>query len=375
MKVASVVGARPQFVKAAPVSRALAAAGHEELLVHTGQHYDDMMSGVFFEELDIDEPAYNLDVGSDSHGRQTGRMLERFEAVVEDEDPDVVLVYGDTNSTLAGAVVAAKRDVTLANVESGLRSFEQSEPEEVNRVLAEQVSDVLFAPTDSAVENLARENVTGDVHQVGDVMLDVMLWARDVARDRSTVLDDLGLTDGEYALATVHRAQNTDDSDVLADVMTGLVEAPVEVVLPLHPRTEERLREYGFYDDVESGLTLVDPLGYFDFVRALEGASRVATDSGGVQKEAFFLDTRCVTLREETEWVETVEAGWNTLVGSDPDAIVRELGTDDVPDEKPDLFGDGTAAERIAAVLSEGDTAASVEERSPVRSTDGGTPE
>jgi UDP-N-acetylglucosamine 2-epimerase (non-hydrolysing) len=353
MKIASVVGARPQFVKAAPVSQALADARHEELLVHTGQHYDDVMSDVFFEELDIDEPAYNLDVGSGTHGRQTGDMMARFEAVVEAEDPDAVLVYGDTNSTLAGALVAAKCNVTLANVESGLRSFDQSEPEEVNRVLAEQVSDVLFAPTDSAVENLAREGVTDGVHQVGDVMLDVMLWARDVARERSTVLDDLDLTEGEYALSTVHRAQNTDDPDVLADIMTGLVEAPLEVVLPVHPRTEKRLREHGLYEGVAKDLTLVDPLGYFDFVRALDGASRVATDSGGVQKEAFFLDTRCVTLREETEWVETVDAGWNTLVGSDPDAIVRELGTDAVPDEKPDLFGDGTAAERIAEALSE----------------------
>ena len=357
MKVASVVGARPQFVKAAPVSQALADAGHEEVLVHTGQHYDDMMSDVFFEELGIDEPAHNLGVGSDTHGRQTGRMMARFEDVVEEEDPDAVLVYGDTNSTLAGAVVAAKRDVTLANVESGLRSFNQSEPEEVNRVLAEQVSDVLFAPTDSAVDNLEAEGVTSGVHQVGDVMFDVMLWARDVARERSTVLEDLDLTEGEYALSTVHRAQNTDDSDVLTDIVTGLVEAPIEVVLPVHPRTEKRLRECGLYEDVGSGLTFVEPLGYFDFVRALDGASRVATDSGGVQKEAFFLDKRCVTLREETEWVETVDAGWNTLVGSDPDAIVRELGTDDTPDEKPDLFGDGTAARRVAEVLSELDEA------------------
>jgi len=352
VKVVSVVGARPQFVKAFAVSRVLRAA-HEEVLLHTGQHYDEELSDVFFEELDIPEPEYNLGVGSGSHGEQTGRMLAGIEEVVEAESPDVVLTYGDTNSTLAAAIVAAKMDPVLAHVEAGLRSFNREMPEEVNRVLTDHASDVLLAPTATAVENLAAEGVTEGVRNTGDVMYDTLLLARERAAERSSVLSENGLVDGEYVLATVHRAGNTDDPERLAGIVAGLEAAPERVVLPLHPRTRTRLHEHGLYERLDAAVTLIEPVGYLDFVRLLDGAARVATDSGGVVKEAFFLETPCATMREETEWVETVEAGWNVLVGSDPAAIEDALTRPFHPTGHDQPFGDGNAAERVVEVLAE----------------------
>ena len=354
MRVVSVVGARPQFVKAFPVSRALRER-HEEILVHTGQHYSQTMSDVFFEELDIPTPEYDLGVGSDSQGRQTGAMVGRFGEVVERESPDVIVVYGDTNSTLASAIVAAKTDACLAHVEAGLRSYNRSMPEEINRVLTDHVSDLLFAPTQRGVENLRKEGIgDGMVHRTGDVMYDAIQWARCRAAERSTVLDDLRLATDEYVLATVHRAGNTDDPHRLESIMAALCDADREVVFPVHPGTNERLAECGLRETVAKRLTLIDPVGYVDFVRLLDGAERVATDSGGIQKEAFFLDTPCVTLRDETEWVETVDAGWNTLVGADEAAIRRELARPVSLPAKPELYGDGDAAERIVAVIENG---------------------
>ncbi|USZ68099.1 UDP-N-acetylglucosamine 2-epimerase (non-hydrolyzing) [Halorussus salilacus] len=352
MKVLTVVGARPQFIKAAPVSRAVRRT-HEEVLVHTGQHYDEEMSDVFFDELGIPEPDDNLGVGSDDHGAQTAEMLVGLEGKIAEEDPDAVLVYGDTNSTLAAAVAASKMDPALAHVEAGLRSYNREMPEEINRVLTDHAADLLFAPSARAVENLRAEGVAGAVHGTGDVMYDAVLWARDRAADHSTVLDDLGLAAGEYVLATVHRAANTDDPDRLAAILDALAEDSREVVLPAHPRTVERMEEYGIYDDAETRLTLTDPVGYLDFVRLQDCAEVVATDSGGVQKEAFFLDTPCVTMREETEWRETVEAGWNTLVGADGDAIRRNLATAEVAPDKPRPYGDGNAAATIAGLLDD----------------------
>ena len=354
MKVVSVVGARPQFVKAFPVSRALRER-HEEVLVHTGQHYSEALSDVFFEELDIPTPEYDLGVGSGTHGEQTGRIVTRFGELVEREDPDAVIVYGDTNSTLASAVVTAKTDAKLAHVEAGLRSYNRDMPEEVNRELTDHVSDLLFAPTRRGVENLRKEGVE-NVHLTGDVMYDAILWARSRAAEHSDVLATNDLADGEYVLATVHRAGNTDDPDRLAAIMGALCEIDREVVFPIHPRTMECLDEYGLRERVESSITLIDPVGYLDFVRLLDGAERVATDSGGVQKEAFFLDTPCVTLREETEWVETIDAGWNTLVGADGEAIRRELTAPVSLPEKPELYGDGDAAERMVDLLETGGT-------------------
>ena len=353
MKVVSLVGARPQFVKAFPVSRALADR-HEEVLVHTGQHYSEAMSEVFFEELAIPTPEYNLGVGSGTHGQQTGEMVTRFGELVEREAPDAVVVYGDTNSTLAGALVTAKTDARLAHVEAGLRSHNGAMPEETNRILTDHVSDLLFAPTERGVANLEAEGI-GNVHLTGDVMYDAILWARTRAADHSTVLDEHDLTAGEYVLATVHRAGNTDDRERLAAIMRALGAADREVVFPIHPRTADRLDTYGLRETVEEQLTVIEPQGYLDFVRLLDGAERVATDSGGVQKEAFFLDTLCVTLRDETEWVETVDAGWNTLVGADEEAIEHELRREIALPEKPELYGDGDAAERMVALLEEAD--------------------
>jgi UDP-N-acetylglucosamine 2-epimerase (non-hydrolysing) len=352
MKVLTVVGARPQFVKAAAVSRELRRS-HEEVLIHTGQHYDEEMSDVFFEELGIPEPDDNLGVGSDRHGAQTAEMLVGLEDRIADEDPDAVLVYGDTNSTLAAAIAASKMDTRLAHVEAGLRSFNREMPEEVNRVLTDHAADLLFAPSTRAVENLRAESVAGTVHDTGDVMYDAVLWARDRAEAHSSVLSDRDLTAGEYVLATVPRASNTDDPERLAAILDALTADSREVVLPAHPRTVERMREYGLYEDAAERLTLTDPVGYLDFVRLQDCADVVATDSGGVQKEAFFLDTPCVTMREETEWRETVAAGWNQLVGADPEAIRRALATAERPAEKPSPYGDGDAAAEITRVLDD----------------------
>lgn len=350
MRICSVVGARPQFVKAFPVSRRL-RADHEEVLIHTGQHYDEALSGVFFEELDIPEPEYNLGVGSQDHAPQTAEMMRLLDEVIAEEAPDAVLVYGDTNSTLAAALVAAKREPMLAHVEAGLRSDRWSMPEEVNRVLTDHCSDLLLAPAANAAANLRENGIRGDVVVTGDVMYDAVLAVRDRALDEPKSLPVSGIRADEYVLATVHRASNTDDPVRLADILDGLAGIDAPVVLPLHPRTEAALREHGLYDRAAERLRLVDPVGYVDFLQLLSNASRVATDSGGVQKEAFYLDTPCVTLRDETEWVETVETGWNVLVGSDPDRIASALTDRSALPPKPELYGGGDAAARTVAAI------------------------
>lgn len=352
MRVLSVVGARPQFVKAFPLSRVLCQR-HEEILVHTGQHYDDKLSEVFFEELSIPKPDYNLGVGSSDHTTQTAAMMTGIAEIVTDESPDAILVYGDTNSTLAGALVAAKTDMTLAHVEAGLRSHNWGMPEEVNRVVTDHCSELLFAPTTVAERNLVKEGISDGVHHTGDVMYDAILMAKERALSRSSILDDLSVDNGEYVLATIHRAGNTDDPARLKTILEALITIPKRIVLPIHPRTEGALQEYGLWDRASDNLEVIDPVGYLDFVRLLAGAERVATDSGGVQKEAFYLDRACVTLRDETEWVELVDCGWNTLVGADSNAIRTALTKPiDLP-PKPSLYGDGNAAEQIVTVLDE----------------------
>ena len=349
-KILTVVGARPQFIKAAAVSREVRKR-HEEVLVHTGQHYDEEMSDVFFTDLGIPEPDYNLGVGSAGHTEQTAAMMTALSAVVEDEAPDYVLVYGDTNSTLAAALVAAKGTARLAHVEAGLRSYDRSMPEEVNRVLTDHAAHLLFPPTENAREILAGEGITDGVHVTGDVMYDTLLWAREQAS--TTIVEDLGLSEDEYVLATVHRAANTDDPARLETIVDALGDAPLPVVLPVHPRTEAALKEHGLWERAREAMRIVDPVGYLDFIALLDGAERMVTDSGGVQKEAFFLDTPCVTLREETEWTETVDAGYNVLVGVDEAAIreqlSRDFGLD--PATKPTPYGDGNAAEEIVRLL------------------------
>jgi len=347
MKVLSVVGARPQFVKCAPVSRELRRV-HEEVLVHTGQHYDYLLSEVFFRDLGIPAPDYHLEIGSGSHGVQTGRMLGAIEEVIGKEEPDIVLVYGDTNSTLAGALAAAKMHVPVAHVEAGLRSFDRRMPEEVNRVLTDHASDLLFCPTETAVANLAAEGITRGVHLTGDVMVDALQENLALAKERATV--DLPATG--YFLATVHRASNTDDPVALRAIMAAfaLLEAPV--IFPVHPRTRKKFAEYGIRP--AENVRIVEPLPYFDMLAALAGARAVLTDSGGVQKEAYILEVPCVTLRENTEWVETLEDGWNVLVGADAGRIVAEAGrAGDARRGHAARFGDGHAAERIAAIIRE----------------------
>jgi UDP-GlcNAc3NAcA epimerase len=346
VRILSVVGARPQFIKAAPVSRVLRRT-HEEVLVHTGQHYDDNMSDLFFRELQIPEPDFNLAVGSGLHGAQTGSMMAGLEKVATEVKPDWVLVYGDTNSTLAGALVAAKLHIKLAHVEAGLRSFDRRMPEEVNRVVADHVSNLLLCPTQAAVDNLKREGIDRGVHVVGDVMYDAFLFNVEAAKTKSQVVEKLGLERGGFALVTVHRAENTDEAERLRAIIRGLEESGLEVVLPVHPRTRSRLNEA-----LPPRIRVVDPVGYIDMLALEAAAGVIATDSGGVQKEAYFLGKPCVTLRDSTEWNETIDAGWNVLVGADSKRIAEAVRTFRPRSGRPDLFGDGHAAEKIVSLLT-----------------------
>jgi len=319
---------------------------HTEILVHTGQHYDDKMSAVFFQELDIPIPDHNLNVGSGSHGRQTGEMLDRIEQVLVKERPDWVLVYGDTNSTLAGTLAAAKLHIPVAHVEAGLRSFNRAMPEEINRVLADHLSSLLFCPSQTAVENLKREGITSGVHFVGDVMADVLFDAVERAMDRSDILRRLGVKERQYLVATVHRAENTDDGSRLRSIYRAFTRMEETVVFPVHPRTRKRLAELGLdtgSDDTRN-MRIVEPLGYLDMIRLMLSARMILTDSGGIQKEAYWLRVPCVTLRDETEWIETVQVGWNVLVGSNTELILQKVVSLVPPSTRPSLYGDGRAA-------------------------------
>lgn len=358
MKVVTVVGARPQFIKAAAVSRAIASESYgrlSEVLVHTGQHYDENMSGVFFDELGIPSPTHNLEISGGSHGAMTGRMLEAVEKVLLAEKPDWLLIYGDTNSTLAGALAAAKLHIPVAHVEAGLRSFNMRMPEEVNRIISDRVSSLLFCPTSAAVLNLAAEGISDNVHNVGDVMYDVALFYRNKAREHSTALSRFGLVPKGFALATCHRAENTDDPDRLRGILVGLaqVAARMPVVLPLHPRTRKLVADHGLGEWLNR-LTITDPLPFLDMVALEQAAVLVLTDSGGVQKEAFFYEVPCITMRDETEWVETVDAGWNCLVSADADRIVQaaeDALSGRVARHAVTPYGDGHASEKIVAHL------------------------
>ena len=349
MDVLSVVGARPQFVKAAAVSQQL-QDNHEEIMVHTGQHYDAELSEVFFDELALPEPDFHLGIGSDTHARQTAAMMTELEQIVDEESPDVVLVYGDTNSTLAGALVAAKSSPTLAHVEAGLRSHDWSMPEEVNRRITDHCSDLLFAPGTHAKDTLEQEGITEGVFVSGDVMYDTLLQIRDELC--GTEFDEFTVPD-EYVLATVHRAKNTDTRDRLAAIIDAFEQLSVPVIFPAHPRTVAALNEYGLWERATAATRIIDPVNYGQFIKLVEGAACVATDSGGVQKEAFYLDTPCVTLRETTEWIETIDAGWNTLVGAETVQIVDAVRAAADPPAKPDLYGSGNAAVRIVSQLEQ----------------------
>ena len=348
MKIVTVIGARPQFIKAAPMSRALRTE-HTEILVHTGQHYDENMSAVFFREMGIPEPDEHIGAGGGSHGEQTAKMLVGIEHVLQQHRPDVVLIYGDTNSTLAGALAAAKLHVPVAHVEAGLRSFNRRMPEEVNRVMADHLSALLLCPSEAAAANLAAEGITRGVRVVGDVMADALRNAGARA-DQSTVLHQFGLTARDYLLATVHRAENTDDPQRLAAILHGLADTGRKVLFPVHPRTRKAMEHAGL--PMPGNVLACDPLGYLDLVRALRDADLVLTDSGGLQKEAYWLAVPCVTLRDETEWRETVAQGWNHLAGADRAQIAAAVRQARRLDHHATLYGgDGHAAARIKAEI------------------------
>ncbi|MCQ8893253.1 MAG: UDP-N-acetylglucosamine 2-epimerase (non-hydrolyzing) [Methanolinea sp.] len=351
MKVVTIVGARPQFVKCAPLSRELRRE-HTEVLVHTGQYYDPEMSEVFFSELEIPRPDYNLGVGSDPQGMQTGEILARVEDVPLKEKPGMVIVFGDTNSTLAGALAAAKLHIPVAHVEAGLRSFDSTMPEEINRVVTDHLSDLLFCPTKTAVRNLAHEGITKGVHLVGDVMVDALLHTREVAARRSRVLERFGLSGQKYLVLTVHRPANTDNRENMESILAALGDAGVPVLFPAHPRTRKVLTEYGSWDHLPANVIATEPLGYLDMLQAMAHADTILTDSGGVQKEAYLLGVPCITLRDTTEWVETVGDGWNVLVGADRKRIGEAIRTFRPRKERSMIFGEEGASGRIVAHLS-----------------------
>ncbi len=361
MKIVTVVGARPQFVKAATVSAAIArfnkaGAAIEEVMVHTGQHYDPNMSQVFFDQLEVPRPKYNLAVGSGSHGAMTGKMLGAVEQILVDETPDWLLVYGDTNSTLAGALAASKLHVPVCHVEAGLRSFDKRMPEEVNRILTDHVSDLLLCPTHTATANLKNEGVTRGVHHVGDVMYDAALVFAKVAGPSADVLAQYGVASKRFLLATVHRAENTDDPTRLQGILTALGNLASEacpVLLPLHPRTRATLASRGLQALLERNpaFKTVEPVPFLDMIVLEQHAKLILTDSGGVQKEAYFHGVPCVTLRDETEWVETVDAGWNQLAGADQERIMLAAASAR-PGRVIDEYGDGNAAGKVVELLA-----------------------
>jgi UDP-N-acetylglucosamine 2-epimerase len=381
MKIVTIVGARPQFIKAGAIRRAIQEFNRrlqpqrykkrqiQEILVHTGQHYDYLMDKVFFEELELPKPDYHLGVGSGSQAKQTGIMLERIEPILQKEDPKVILVYGDTNSTLAGALAAAKLNIPVAHVEAGLRSYHRAMPEEINRLLTDHLATYLFCPTDQAVWNLLKEGIkdggTRTVKNVGDVMYDSILYYSKLAEEKSSILRDLGLVTVKtrnsklktrnYYLATVHRAENTDDRSRLESILNALDEIgrKTHVILPLHPRTRKMMKVYRLFSEFKR-IRFIEPAPYLDMLKLEKNAKAILTDSGGVQKEAYWMKVPCFTLRDETEWVETVKSGWNRLVGTEGKKIVKEvkrIETQRVSEKRKEIFGDGKASRKIVQML------------------------
>ena len=351
MKVLTVVGARPQFIKSAPVSRAFAKAGIEEYLVHTGQHYDKGMSSIFFDELCINKPDLNLGIGSGSQAQQVGKMLISLEKVMQVQSPDAVVVYGDTNSTLAGALSARKLNLPVAHIEAGLRSFNQNMPEETNRILTDHCSSWLFCPTENAVGQLKKEGLIKGVHLVGDPMYDAILLFGEASVKRKNILEELEITPGNFYLATIHRVYNTDQKNVLWDIFEALSQLDKPVIFPIHPRTNKMLKQYKIIP--RGGIRLIPPVGYLEMLVLEKHSRMILTDSGGIQKEAFFLQIPCITLRTETEWVETVATGWNKVVGTEPAEILEAARSNNWPQvPPPQLFGDGSASLQIATILN-----------------------
>lgn len=353
VRIVTIVGARPQFIKAAVVSRAIRKHDRiEEILIHTGQHFDPNMSDVFFEELEIPRPDYNLDIHGGNHGQNTGRMLEKTESILLKEQPDLVLVYGDTDSTLAGALAATKLKIPVAHVEAGLRSFNRGMPEEINRVLTDHISTLLLTPTPQALENLRLEGISGDaVNPVGDVMYDAAIYYAQKAR-MPQIFDQIKLPDHSFILATIHRAENTDSPSNLSGILQGLADCGYSVILPLHPRTKSRIESQGL--KIPKNIYIIDPVGYLEMVWLEKNALLIATDSGGVQKEACFHQKPCVTLRNETEWVELCEIGWNRLAGTSAACIaysIKEMLQSWKKPQVPEFYGNGYAADKIVDLI------------------------
>ncbi len=350
LRIMTIVGARPQFIKVATISKVISQdTSISEILVHTGQHFDNNMSNIFFDEMSIPKPDYNLNINGVTHGAMVGRQLEAVEKIIIKENPDMVLVYGDTNSTLAGALAAVKLNITLAHVEAGLRSFNRNMPEEINRVLADHSSDLLFAPTQNAIKNLKSEGIPENkTFLTGDVMLDASLFYRKKAKQPSW-FDELKISCGEYILATVHRAENTDNSKRLKSIFDGLASSGEEIILPLHPRTKEKIKEYKI--KISKNIHIVDSVSYFEMVWLESNCKLICTDSGGVQKEAYFFEKPCITMRDETEWVELVEDGWNILTGSSSEAISDAIKSASRPAINNFLYGQGNAANTIVDII------------------------
>ena len=349
MKILTVIGARPQFIKAATVSNKIRRNGNSEILVHTGQHYDNNMSDIFFEELGIPKPDYNLNIGSSNHGHQTGSMLIALEDIYLKEKPDMVLVYGDTNSTLAGALCASKLLIPVAHVEAGLRSFNMAMPEEQNRILTDHISNLLFAPTQTAINNLSKENITKDVYNTGDVMYDAINLFKKRAKEVSNIIEKLDLSPNSYILSTIHRAENTNSVERLTSIIKALSECGKKIILPLHPRTKKFISQYNL--KIGDNIQIIDPVGYLETILLEENSKKIVTDSGGIQKEAYFLSKPCITMRDETEWIETVQNGWNTIVGSDSNKILDAIENFNPTGTPASAFGNGDASSIITDII------------------------
>lgn len=353
LKIVTIVGARPQFVKAAVVSRAFRQESVSEIIIHTGQHFDSNMSDVFFDELDIPKPDFNLGIGGGTHGQNTGRMIEAIEARLMDIKPDWLLVYGDTDSTLAGSLAAVKLHIPVCHVEAGLRSFNRRMPEEINRILTDHACTLLFTPTDRATINLGTEGIAREkIIQVGDVMNDAALFYGSKAAKESKIVSQLSLSPRRFILATIHRAENTDDISNMKNILSGFTDSPLPIIWPMHPRTLKRIRDFGLL--VPPSVKTIDPVGYLDMVMLEKNCYMIATDSGGIQKEAYFHGVPCITLREETEWVELMEAGCNKLVGANAGRIAAELNRSQILfDAPPGLYGNGDSGRQIVRAITE----------------------
>lgn len=354
IKILTIIGARPQFIKACMLSKTFSLEPNiKEVIVHTGQHYDENMSSIFFKQLKLPKPDYFLGIGSDIHGKQTAKMLIEIENVMISEKPDIVLVYGDTNSTLAGSLAASKLHIPIAHVEAGLRSYNKKMPEEINRILTDHLSTWLFCPSETAVKNLESEGIKKGVYNTGDIMYDAVLYYKNIALQQSGILSNLKLPPKTYSLVTIHRAENTDDPQRLRSLLEALRQINGIVLFPIHPRTKNKIKQWNLDNlSLSSNIKMIDPLDYFDMLAVESQAKVILTDSGGVQKEAYMLGVPCITLRDETEWVETVLGGWNRITGANTQRILKAVETTQIPKEKTPIFGDGHTSEKICKFLT-----------------------